>query len=306
MANEMIGAGHTDCQVINGRRVVYVAAEAEAVRVTVRRDGQTRSAKVEILAPDITDGWVPTVLEAVRVDGSAESGRVGAVLTFPGGEWVTIGAPAEALRASARCVDPPTSDGAREEPAPQAARWWQTVGAWGTREGRDTAGVVLVAPEGAWMRYPNGAQQWMTAATLDGMTPIPAPPPPPPQPPPVEPIKYVLKVDGSPTSEAISAAFERAVGVRLPAVAAPEPSDAPSAEEVSGLKARAVSALRAALGAMEAERDSLRDALASLESTFRGRAESEQARTDSCGGVFLLSAWTMAAEDVARARKAAL
>lgn len=281
MANEMIGAGHTDCQVINGRRVVYVAAEAEAVRVTVRLDGRSRSAKVEILAPDITDGWVPTVLEAVRVDGSAESGHVGAVLTFPGGERVTIGAPEESLRASALCVEPaarehveiravreilsyPGHDGigctvesmarhvmdrwkqaeeraiaaerraselealrerapaasasAREEPAPPPARWWQTVGAWGTREGRDTAEVVLAAPEGAWVRYPNGAQQWMTAAMLDGMTPIAAPP----QPPPVEPIKYVLKVDGSPTSEAIAAAFERAVGVRLP----PESDDA--------------------------------------------------------------------------------
>lgn len=353
MAYERIGEKPRDQVMVNGHRAVYVAQDALAVRVTVRRDGLTKSAEVEIISPD-TDGWSPVVLEAVRVDGSAESGHVGAVLTFPSGERVTIGAPA-----------PAASDGDREERAPQAARWWQTVGAWGARF---TPGPVVTpyrveqveGDHGAWIRSMSGELVLASAERLDGMTPIQAPPgcvgae---------ERAALVAERDAAldaakdAEQERIKSLFEirEAIGARdgeytLDAVRAVvrdrdaarrerdhyygllEASTRTATEihaqvgrlrgvlrdvqEETARHAGSASVLRAANVAVQAERDSLRDALALLESTFRHWAESERngAREAFMDGAHGKEerlragsdAWTKAAEEVARVRKADL
>lgn len=377
------------------RAMADMARGAEAVRVTVRRDGKVQSADFEVSGPDRL--WVSLLVQAVRVD--AEGDRVGAVLTFPSGERVTIGEPAPAAsaweeralaaerRAAAaerqvrdlgaeverllaaagsneiRALDALRAR-ARSADAPPAARWWQTVGAWGSRFG----GGPVVTPyrveqvegeHGAWIRSMAGELVLASAERLDGMTPIQAPPgcvgae---------ERAALVAERDAAldaakdAEQERIKSLFEirEAIGARdgeytLDAVRAVvrdrdaarrerdhyygllEASTRTATEihahvgrlrgvlrdvqEETARHAGSASVLRAANVAVQAERDSLRDALALLESTFRHWAESERngAREAFMDGAHGKEerlragsdAWTNAAEEVARARKAA-
>lgn len=67
---------------------------ADAVRVTVRRDGRTESTEVEVLGPE---GWGPCPAAAVRLDADVETGRAGAALTLAAGGRVEVGAPGAVL-----------------------------------------------------------------------------------------------------------------------------------------------------------------------------------------------------------------
>lgn len=99
------------------------ARGADAVRVTVHRDGLARSAEVEIIGPGAYDEWVPCFAAAVRLDGDAEAGRAGVVLTFAGGERVEIGKPRGGLdRDGLRAVLQEALE-ASGGPAPATSPW---------------------------------------------------------------------------------------------------------------------------------------------------------------------------------------
>lgn len=190
-----------------------LARGADAVRVTVRRDGKVESAEVEVSGPH--GGWGSLLAESVIVNAAGDSAS--AVLTFAGGERVTIGATEAieeiedlraviditrqdadanriALRAAERQVRELAAEVARLEaaadrrapaasaPPPPPARWWQTVGAWGALF---APGPVTIDPyqvvqvegdRGAWVRSMAGVIALAPADRLDGMKPIAAPP----------------------------------------------------------------------------------------------------------------------------------